>query len=144
MEATAATGLHPFTVQLGAAKRAGAGVGVGWRCAPGQRRLRRGARVVARLDGGVGKGVPSTNYVVPILGVDCRLTFLSELWLIADILGVQSTCLLKLSGLVPGTQNYNQQRPSQELVAKDLHGTEWKFRHIYRGATCSLSMYVDS
>ncbi|XP_052182981.1 auxin response factor 3-like [Diospyros lotus] len=29
--------------------------------------------------------------------------------------------------------DYNQQRPSQELVAKDLHGTEWKFRHIYRG-----------
>ncbi|KAI4974947.1 hypothetical protein ZWY2020_048554 [Hordeum vulgare] len=48
-------------------------------------------------------------------------------------------------GLYPhGTQDYNQQRPSQELVAKDLHGTEWKFRHIYRGATCSLSMYVDS
>ncbi|KAI5011498.1 hypothetical protein ZWY2020_013635 [Hordeum vulgare] len=44
-----------------------------------------------------------------------------------------STCLLKLSGLVPGTQDYNQQRPSQELVAKDLHDTEWKFRHIYRG-----------
>lgn len=29
--------------------------------------------------------------------------------------------------------DYNQQRPSQELVAKDLHGSEWKFRHIYRG-----------
>ncbi|KAG4994295.1 hypothetical protein JHK86_031122 [Glycine max] len=24
-------------------------------------------------------------------------------------------------------------RPSQELVAKDLHDVEWKFRHIYRG-----------
>ncbi|CAN1283817.1 Auxin response factor 3 [Linum perenne] len=24
-------------------------------------------------------------------------------------------------------------RPSQELVAKDLHGFEWRFRHIYRG-----------
>jgi auxin response factor len=34
-----------------------------------------------------------------------------------------------------GAQDYNQQRPSQELVAKDLHGTEWKFRHIYRGTT---------
>ncbi|KAE8809379.1 hypothetical protein D1007_14058 [Hordeum vulgare] len=66
MEATAATGLRPFTAQLGAAKRAGAGIGVGWRCAPGQRRLGRGARVVPRLDGGVGKGVPSTNYVVPL------------------------------------------------------------------------------
>uniref|UniRef100_A0A452ZWI3 Uncharacterized protein n=1 Tax=Aegilops tauschii subsp. strangulata TaxID=200361 RepID=A0A452ZWI3_AEGTS len=29
---------------------------------------------------------------------------------------------------VLGTQDYSQQRPSQELVAKDLHGTEWKFR----------------
>ncbi|KAK8524503.1 hypothetical protein V6N12_029368 [Hibiscus sabdariffa] len=29
--------------------------------------------------------------------------------------------------------DYNQQRPSQELVAKDLHGMEWRFRHIYRG-----------
>ncbi|CAA3013047.1 auxin response factor 3-like isoform X2 [Olea europaea var. sylvestris] len=29
--------------------------------------------------------------------------------------------------------DYEQQRPSQELVAKDLHGTLWKFRHIYRG-----------
>ncbi|GJM93621.1 hypothetical protein PR202_ga10190 [Eleusine coracana subsp. coracana] len=29
--------------------------------------------------------------------------------------------------------DYSLQRPCQELVAKDLHGTEWKFRHIYRG-----------
>ncbi|KAL1827637.1 hypothetical protein ACET3Z_006049 [Daucus carota] len=29
--------------------------------------------------------------------------------------------------------DYREQRPSQELVAKDLHGVEWKFRHIYRG-----------
>ncbi|KAM7496706.1 hypothetical protein LguiA_021120 [Lonicera macranthoides] len=29
--------------------------------------------------------------------------------------------------------DYTQQRPSQELVAKDLHGVEWRFRHIYRG-----------
>ncbi|KAL2597037.1 hypothetical protein AAZV13_11G135800 [Glycine max] len=29
--------------------------------------------------------------------------------------------------------DYKQQRPSQELVAKDLHDVEWKFRHIYRG-----------
>ncbi|KAK8692605.1 hypothetical protein V6N13_076061 [Hibiscus sabdariffa] len=29
--------------------------------------------------------------------------------------------------------DYNRQRPSQELVAKDLHGLEWRFRHIYRG-----------
>ncbi|GAB4831322.1 Arf GTPase arf3 [Ancistrocladus abbreviatus] len=29
--------------------------------------------------------------------------------------------------------DYKQQRPSQELIAKDLHGLEWRFRHIYRG-----------
>nr|GEZ89305.1 auxin response factor 4-like [Tanacetum cinerariifolium] len=29
--------------------------------------------------------------------------------------------------------DYKQQRPSQELFAKDLHGLAWKFRHIYRG-----------
>ncbi|WJX74213.1 hypothetical protein P8452_57888 [Trifolium repens] len=29
--------------------------------------------------------------------------------------------------------DYKQERPSQELVAKDLHGVDWKFRHIYRG-----------
>ncbi|XP_071736164.1 auxin response factor 15-like [Rutidosis leptorrhynchoides] len=29
--------------------------------------------------------------------------------------------------------DYKQQRPSQELIAKDLHGHEWRFRHIYRG-----------
>ncbi|XP_047338413.1 auxin response factor 9-like isoform X2 [Impatiens glandulifera] len=26
-----------------------------------------------------------------------------------------------------------QQTPTQELVAKDLHGLEWRFKHIYRG-----------
>ncbi|KAL5998815.1 hypothetical protein ACLOJK_009763 [Asimina triloba] len=29
--------------------------------------------------------------------------------------------------------DYKLQRPSQELIAKDLHGVEWRFRHIYRG-----------
>ncbi|KAL2471171.1 Auxin response factor 4 [Abeliophyllum distichum] len=29
--------------------------------------------------------------------------------------------------------DYKEQRPSQELIAKDLHGVVWKFRHIYRG-----------
>ncbi|KAF2563391.1 hypothetical protein F2Q70_00014669, partial [Brassica cretica] len=29
--------------------------------------------------------------------------------------------------------DYKQQRPSHEFIAKDLHGVEWKFRHIYRG-----------
>ncbi|WOL17788.1 auxin response factor 17 [Canna indica] len=29
--------------------------------------------------------------------------------------------------------DYSQQPPAQELVARDLHGNEWKFRHIFRG-----------
>ncbi|XP_020526713.1 auxin response factor 4 isoform X2 [Amborella trichopoda] len=45
--------------------------------------------------------------------------------------------------------DYSQQRPSQELVAKDLHGIEWKFRHIYRGQprrhllTTGWSLFVN-
>ncbi|KAJ4846220.1 hypothetical protein Tsubulata_025572 [Turnera subulata] len=27
----------------------------------------------------------------------------------------------------------SQQPPAQELMAKDLHGSQWRFRHIYRG-----------
>ncbi|KAL6603155.1 hypothetical protein ACP70R_043516 [Stipagrostis hirtigluma subsp. patula] len=29
--------------------------------------------------------------------------------------------------------DFTQQPPAQELIAKDLHGNEWKFRHIFRG-----------
>ncbi|CAH9137875.1 unnamed protein product [Cuscuta epithymum] len=29
--------------------------------------------------------------------------------------------------------DYKQQRPSQEIAARDLHGIAWNFRHIYRG-----------
>ncbi|KAL3502430.1 hypothetical protein ACH5RR_036879 [Cinchona calisaya] len=29
--------------------------------------------------------------------------------------------------------DYSLQPPAQELIAKDLHGNEWKFRHIFRG-----------
>ncbi|PHU07918.1 Auxin response factor 6 [Capsicum chinense] len=29
--------------------------------------------------------------------------------------------------------DYSRQPPAQELIAKDLHGNEWKFRHIFRG-----------
>ncbi|KAF5751532.1 putative Auxin response factor [Tripterygium wilfordii] len=45
--------------------------------------------------------------------------------------------------------DYKQQRPSQELVAKDLHGVAWKFRHIYRGQprrhllTTGWSLFVN-
>ncbi|KAF9623181.1 hypothetical protein IFM89_037762 [Coptis chinensis] len=42
------------------------------------------------------------------------------------------------SGFFPSlpqrTKNMTQNPPAQELVAKDLHGFEWRFRHIYRGA----------
>jgi len=27
----------------------------------------------------------------------------------------------------------SQPTPTQELVAKDLHGYEWRFKHIFRG-----------
>ncbi|MQL87735.1 hypothetical protein Taro_020282 [Colocasia esculenta] len=30
-------------------------------------------------------------------------------------------------------QDYTQQPPAQELIARDLHDIEWKFRHIFRG-----------
>ncbi|EFJ07998.1 hypothetical protein SELMODRAFT_451392 [Selaginella moellendorffii] len=29
--------------------------------------------------------------------------------------------------------DFSQQPPAQEIVARDLHDTEWRFRHIYRG-----------
>ncbi|XP_059641376.1 auxin response factor 8-like isoform X3 [Cornus florida] len=29
--------------------------------------------------------------------------------------------------------DYSQQPPAQELIARDLHDIEWKFRHIFRG-----------
>ncbi|KAI7990635.1 Auxin response factor 2 [Camellia lanceoleosa] len=31
----------------------------------------------------------------------------------------------------------SQEPPAQELVAKDLHGSEWRFRHIYSGEDCA-------
>jgi hypothetical protein len=43
-----------------------------------------------------------------------------------------------------GVQDYSQQRPSQELVAKDLHGTEWRFRHIYRGTSTYTTSSIGS
>nr|CAB3474282.1 unnamed protein product [Digitaria exilis] len=40
--------------------------------------------------------------------------------------------------------DYNLLRPSQELVAKDLHGAKWKFRHIYRGEISFTSQGVKN
>nr|CAB3464727.1 unnamed protein product [Digitaria exilis] len=40
--------------------------------------------------------------------------------------------------------DYEQLRPSQELIAKDLHGMKWRFRHIYRDGSGRLdSMETD-
>ena len=30
-------------------------------------------------------------------------------------------------------QDMGKNPPTQELVAKDLHGVDWRFRHIFRG-----------
>ncbi|CAH8365659.1 unnamed protein product [Eruca vesicaria subsp. sativa] len=38
--------------------------------------------------------------------------------------------------------DYSQPRPSQELLARDLHGLEWRFRHIYRGHDGKLRLGV--
>jgi hypothetical protein len=35
--------------------------------------------------------------------------------------------------MIVASQDMSQNPPCQELVAKDLHGTEWHFRHIFRG-----------
>ncbi|CAM6068397.1 unnamed protein product [Sphagnum tenellum] len=46
--------------------------------------------------------------------------------------------------------DYTMNPPCQELVAKDVHGVEWKFRHIYRGhprrhlLTTGWSVFVSS
>ncbi|RWW73485.1 hypothetical protein BHE74_00018664 [Ensete ventricosum] len=46
--------------------------------------------------------------------------------------------LLVLLPLEKGvTEDFSQQPPAQELIAKDLHGNEWKFRHIFRGIRTS-------
>lgn len=31
-------------------------------------------------------------------------------------------------------QDMAQATPTQDLVAKDLHGFEWRFKHIFRGS----------
>ena len=41
-------------------------------------------------------------------------------------------------------QDFNQQPPAQELIATDLHGNEWKFRHIFRGRYFQLLLLVHN
>lgn len=38
------------------------------------------------------------------------------------------------------SQDYSQTPPCQELMAKDLHGNEWKFRHIFRGEILRITL----
>nr|XP_043619145.1 auxin response factor 6 [Erigeron canadensis] len=46
--------------------------------------------------------------------------------------------------------DFSQQPPAQELIARDLHDNEWKFRHIFRGQpkrhllTTGWSVFVSS
>jgi hypothetical protein len=35
-------------------------------------------------------------------------------------------------------QDMAMQTPTQELISKDLHGFEWRFKHIYRGMQISV------
>lgn len=35
-------------------------------------------------------------------------------------------------------QDFSLTPPAQELMAKDLHGNEWKFRHIFRGESSKM------
>lgn len=43
-------------------------------------------------------------------------------------------------------QDMTQATPAQELVAKDLHGFEWHFKHIFRGnyLTTSSPIWFDN
>lgn len=38
-----------------------------------------------------------------------------------------------LTAIFSVAQDMTQQTPTQELIAKDLLGIEWPFKHIYRG-----------
>jgi len=40
---------------------------------------------------------------------------------------------LIMTNVVRLLQDFSQQPPAQELIAWDIHGVEWKFRHIFRG-----------
>jgi hypothetical protein len=41
-------------------------------------------------------------------------------------------------------KDMTQPTPTQELVAKDLHGYEWRFKHIFRGKgfLCAFHLYA--
>lgn len=41
--------------------------------------------------------------------------------------------------LLVDLQDFSQTPPAQELIARDLHDVEWKFRHIFRGKFWAFS-----
>jgi auxin response factor len=47
------------------------------------------------------------------------------------IYGIYPEC--SNSFLFVAHQDMSMPTPTQELIAKDLHGSEWRFKHIYRG-----------
>lgn len=51
--------------------------------------------------------------------------------LLYHFVGSDGWLLPSFSGMI--LQDFSQQPPAQELIAKDLHDIEWKFRHIFRG-----------
>ena len=49
---------------------------------------------------------------------------------------------MRFSGSHFSVQDMTQQPPWQDLVATDLHGNEWHFRHIFRG-TGKINLHVS-
>jgi hypothetical protein len=58
--------------------------------------------------------------------------FLLLAFIVRSALAVVGLMILMPLMLLPD-QDMSQHPPNQELVAKDLHGVEWRFRHIFRG-----------
>ncbi|KAI3882666.1 hypothetical protein MKX03_029004, partial [Papaver bracteatum] len=50
-----------------------------------------------------------------------------------EVSGIENTFLKRHADDCLPALDMSQQLPSQELVARDLHGLEWHFRHVYRG-----------
>lgn len=66
----------------------------------------------------------------------CSLIFINHLCVYVNFL---LTCMFETLNLL---QDMTQSTPTQELVAKDLHGYEWRFKHIFRGS--GLYMFGSS
>ncbi|KAG5563488.1 hypothetical protein RHGRI_006049 [Rhododendron griersonianum] len=64
--------------------------------------------------------------LTPMLKSFCKVLTAS------DIIGGFSVPLRHANECLPAL-DMNQQSPMQELIAKDLHGAEWRFKHIFRG-----------